>query len=331
MPQENATLRRQVPRIKPGQSVDGTDNEDTGLIDSLSVPGLSGEDISKDDSLSPAAQSLENYGQIAPPDYGTEVSAQNTVSVFLAEEQEIFRASFIAAFKQRDSLTLVGSAHGVFSESLISAALQLRPQVMVVGVKGLQPATVETLERLHEACPDIALVLLFSYYSQRGMKCLREFSREASVGRAYLPKHTIDTMDQLEQTVHLVAEGRVIIDPSVMEGLFRTEGATAGTLKGLSPKALEVLKWVSKGYRNEAIADTLSRDTKTVERHINNIYTTLDTDNSGGLHPRVHAALTYLKAIGVIAAEYRDYRLSSCVGIRHFKSVMPRDERCRWV
>ena len=72
---------------------------------------------------------------------------------------------------------------------------------------------------------------------------------------------------------------------------------------GLTPKGLEVLKWLAKGYRNEAIADTLSRDTKTVERHINNIYSVLDTDSSDGMHPRVHAALMYLKAVGAISKE----------------------------
>ena len=185
---------------------------------------MSDDHISNGSSLLLAAPRAENHEKIDPPVYGTGVSAENTVSLFLAEELEIFRASFLAAIDKRRSLMLVGSAHGVCSESLVPAVLQLRPQVVVLGVKGLQPATVETLERLQEACPDIALVLLFSYSSQRGMQCLREFSAEASIGRAYLPKHAIDTVDQLEQTVHLVAEGRVIIDPSVMEGLFRTEG-----------------------------------------------------------------------------------------------------------
>ena len=295
---ENVVLRRQS-----GPSDEGPETDDNGLNDYLLKLGLSDEDGSQDHSLIPAAQSPDNHDQTAPPVYGTGINAPNTVSVLLAEEQEIFRSSFLAAFDRRAGLTLVGSARGVRSESLVSAALQLRPQVVVLGVKGLEPATVETLERLHEACPDIALVLLFSFYSQSGIKRLREFSVDTSVGRAYLPKHTIDTVDQLEQTVHLVAEGRVIIDPSVMEGLFRTEGATGESLKGLTPKALEVLKWLAKGYRNEAIADTLSRDTKTVERHINNIYNAFDTDGLGGVHPRVHAALMYLKAVGVIAAE----------------------------
>lgn len=303
MPLENAVLLRQGTRIERGQSSHGPEPDYTGLIDFVADLGLTDDHMTRINSLLLSAQSADRVEPVALSAPGTGAVVQDSVSIFLAEEQEIFRTSFIAAFEQRDSMTLMGSVQGVCSESLISAALQFRPQVMVVGVKGLQPATVAMLERLQEACPDIGLVLLFSFYSQRGMKCLREFSGEASVGRAYLPKHTVDTMDQLEQTVLLVAEGRVIIDPSVMEGLFSVGGVSGKSLNGLSPKALEVLKWLAEGYRNEAIADTLSRDTKTIERHIGNIYSTLDTDNSLGMHPRVHAALTYLKAVGVIAVE----------------------------
>ena len=118
-----------------------------------------------------------------------------------------------------------------------------------------------------------------------------------------MPKHTVDTMEQLEQIVHWVAEGKVIIDPAVMEALLGPEETSADALHGLSPKALEVLKWLAKGYRNEAIADTLSRDTKTIERHINNIYSTFDAYDAGGMHPRVHATLMYLKAVGAISTE----------------------------
>ena len=147
------------------------------------------------------------------------------------------------------------------------------------------------------------MVLLFSFSNQRGIKSLREFSRDTSGGRAYLPKHTIDTIEQLEQTVHWVARGSVIIDPAVMEGLFRTEETLGGSLNGLSPKTLEVLMWLAKGYRNEAIAELLSRDTKTIERHINKIYSIFEADDRAGMHPRVNAALMYLKAVGLVTTE----------------------------
>ncbi len=133
---------------------------------------------------------------------------------------------------------------------------------------------------------------------------MREFSKKASSGSAYLLKHTIDTAEQLTQVIFSVAEGRIIIDPMVMEGLIRTGESDNSFLRELSPRELEVLSWMAKGYRNDTIADVLSRDVKTVERHINNIYSKLHNDKDEGAndsrHPRVRAALTYLKATGML-------------------------------
>jgi DNA-binding NarL/FixJ family response regulator len=302
-PTEQVLSPSPFPRTRRGESDKGEEVSDSELIGYLSKLGLGDDHIAKLNSLLLAAQSGEATEQVHGSAYPMRRKAGNAVTLFLAEEQEILRKWFLASFNDRPSLTLVGSSDGVSSESLISAGLELRPQVVVLGVKELQPATVEMLDLLHEACPEIGLVLLFSLYSQRGMSCLKEFSRDASGGRAYLPKHTIDTIEQLEQTVHWVARGSVIIDPSVMEGLFKTEETLGESLDGLSPKTIEVLKWLAMGHNNQAIADILSRDTKTIERHINKIYSTFDADDQSGLHPRVNATLMYLRAVGLITTE----------------------------
>ena len=183
----------------------------------------------------------------------------------------------------------------------------LEPNVVLVGVKTVQPSTVRTLQLLRDSCPQIAIVLLFYSHDADGIRALRDFSKDTSGGCAYLLKHTVDTVDQLTQVVRLVAEGRIIVDPTVMEGLHRTGDPRSSFLSGLSPKELEVLSWISKGYRNDTIADVLSRDVKTVERHINNIYSKLHNDkfeeDDGSQHPRVRAALAYLRATGLLPSE----------------------------
>ena len=71
------------------------------------------------------------------------------------------------------------------------------------------------------------------------------------------------------------------------------------------------LSWMAKGYRNDTIAGILSRDVKTVERHINNIYSKLQNNKlgdddelqPGSLHPRVRAALSYLKTTGLLPSD----------------------------
>ena len=227
-----------------------------------------------------------------------------TVRLFLAEEQQILKEAYQSFFNQEAGIELLASSYDTSAESLIEAAREFQPNVMLLGVKMAEAATVEKLEKLRESCPDLALVLLFAFYDNQGIKALREFSKNASSGSAYLLKHTIDTAEQLTQVILSVAKGRIIIDPMVMEGLIRTGEAENSFLRELSPRELEVLSWTAKGYRNDTIADVLSCDVKTVERHINNIYSNLHNDKEEGeqesRHPRVRAALTYLKATGML-------------------------------
>ena len=95
-----------------------------------------------------------------------------------------------------------------------------------------------------------------------------------------------------------------------MDGLINKDDPRNSALSDLSPRELEVLGWIAKGYRNDAIADVLSRDVKTVERHINNLYGKLKSnqledaeDEADSKHPRVRAALSYLRATGMLPGE----------------------------
>ena len=173
---------------------------------------------------------------------------------------------------------------------------------MLLGFKVLHPSTVDRLNHVRETNPDVAIALLSASYDVKGIKALREFSRGAAVGCAYLLKHTIDTVEQLTQVVRSVAEGRIILDPAVMEGLITTMDPKANFLKELSPRELEVLSWMAKGYNNGTIADVLCLEPKTIERHINDIYNKIGA-TPDSKHARVHAVTLYLRATGALPAE----------------------------
>jgi len=228
-----------------------------------------------------------------------------TIGVFLAEEQQILREAYYSVFNSQSNMEMLGSTGDTSTDFLAGMVQALKPDVIILGVKAVQPCTVEKLQVLRETCPEMGLVLLMAMYDGQGIKSLREFSRDSSSGCAYILKHTIDTVEQLNQVVCSVAEGRIIVDPMVMEELIRTGDSGSGVVQELSPKEMEVLGWLAKGYRNDTIAGLLSRDVKTVERHINNIYGKLQNDKSEGpdatMHPRVRAALMYLKAVGLLS------------------------------
>ena len=126
----------------------------------------------------------------------------------------------------------------------------------------------QIFESARSVNPDMAIALLFAFYDFQSIKALRRFSLDSGAGCAYLLKHTVDTADQLVKVVNAVAEGRVIIDPMVMEGLVREDNEQTRLLSELTPREFEVLSWMAKGYRNDTIADVRGCDVRTVERHI---------------------------------------------------------------
>lgn len=237
------------------------------------------------------------------------VSGKRTIRLFMAEEQQILREAYLSFFSGQPGIELSGVTDDTSAESLIDSVIESGADVVLLGVKTVQAGTVEKLQAFKQACPKVAMVLLFASYDVKGIKALRTFSRDSNNGCAYLLKHTVDTADQITQMVHAVAEGRIIIDPMVMEGLIDNGDSQAGFLNELSPREMEVLSWMAKGYRNDTIADVLSRDVKTVERHINNIYSKLrndkidESEEMDSLHPRVRATLMYLRATGSLPAE----------------------------
>ncbi len=251
--------------------------------------------------LAPSQPTYAGQQQSAPEFFMTDTVGTG-LKLYIAEEQQILREAYQSFFLPHPSFEVVGTSGDTSVDALMGAAAALRPNVILLGIKILHAETVEKLVRVRESNPDIAVALLSASYDVKGIKALREFSRGASVGCAYLLKHTIDTVDQLVQVVQAVSEGRIILDPSVMEGLITSIDPKASFLKDLSPRELEVLSWMAKGYNNSTIADVLCLEPRTIERHINGIYNKVG-QTPDAKHARVHAVTLYLRATGALPAE----------------------------
>ena len=219
------------------------------------------------------------------------------LALFIAEEQQLLREAYQTFFVPHPQIEVVGSSGDTDVVSLTKAVTSLQPNVLLLGIKILLPDSVEKLHALREAWPETAIVLLSAYYDVKGITALRQFSIGGSVGCAYLLKHTIDTVDQLTQVIFSVSERRIILDPTVMEGLITTTETKGSFLNDLSPRELEVLSWMSKGYRNRTIAEILCLESKTVERHINNSYSKLG-HIPDSKDQRVHSITLYLRGTG---------------------------------
>lgn len=229
-------------------------------------------------------------------------TVKNRVRIYIVEEQEIFRQAYKAFFPVQQKIELMGVVDSEKIELTIAAIKMLKINTLLLGTKKLSPESVEKLEIIRDNDEEVGIVYLSSYYDLKGIKRLREFTKRGARGCAYLLKQSVDSMNQLTDVMISVAEGRVILDPVVMEGLIDAGESNSTILKELTTRELEVLNLMTKGYRNFSIADILCIDLKTVERHINNIYSKL-AGMPDSMHPRVSATMQYLRATGQLPVE----------------------------
>lgn len=218
----------------------------------------------------------------------------DTIRVMIVDDQEVIREAFGMLLASDPSVDLAGAfADG---ESAIEMVPVLRPHVVIMDVKMPGLNGISAAQRIREAHPEVGIILLSAYDDS---EYIREFLKDDPRGKAYLLKHTLGTMNELIRTIHDVATGRTVLDPIMVEKLTAQKGVSENSpLKDLTRRELEVLALMSRACTNSTIASILYIQPRTVEHHINSIFSKLGISPEGGQHARVQAVLAYLKATG---------------------------------
>ncbi len=221
-----------------------------------------------------------------------------TLTLYIAEENQIYRMLYINIFSSTNIANLVGISSEVNSLLIKNTLSTLQPSVLLLGTKSLDRQAVEQLLQIRADFPHIGVVLLFSVYNAKSIKRLRKIAERGSGGLAVFLRHSLERAEQLYRIIVSVSERYVILDPGLTNLLF-TEKQTPLISKGFTARELEIMSLIAEGYSNVAIAEALFIDTKTVRHHLNNMYSKLRADLMfDHQHPRVSLARLYLENTG---------------------------------
>ncbi|HET9615346.1 MAG TPA: response regulator transcription factor, partial [Candidatus Limnocylindrales bacterium] len=155
------------------------------------------------------------------------------------------------------------------------------------GVEGLDAAIA-----IRERHPSTAILLLSAHVETRHAIRLLQ-ADPAGVG--YLLKDRVLREADLVDAIRRVASGGSVIDPEVV-GRLLGRARPRGPLDELTGREREVLALMAEGRSNQAIAERLVVEPKTIEGHIRTIFSKLGLEPEPADHRRVLAVLLYLRS-----------------------------------
>jgi DNA-binding NarL/FixJ family response regulator len=112
-------------------------------------------------------------------------------------------------------------------------------------------------------------------------------------GLGYLLKDRVIEIDGFLDALRRVAGGGSVIDPAIVQALVSRRDP-AHPLDVLTARELDVLRLMAEGMSNGAIAARLVLSLRTVETHVNNVFSKLGLAPTTEEHRRVRAVVTYL-------------------------------------
>lgn len=215
------------------------------------------------------------------------------VRLVLAEDSFLMRDGISALLELDDEVEVVALCED--HDTLLAAVEEHRPDVVLTDIRMPPSQTDEGIraaDAIRLAHPEIGVVVLSQYVEPEYARRLFE---HGSDGRAYLLKERVADLDELGGAIRRVADGGSVIDPKVVEALIGVETSRDSTaLDRLTDRERDVLAEMAAGKSNASIGEALFISARSVEKHINAIFTKLDLVQTDDVHRRVQAVLLHL-------------------------------------
>lgn len=151
------------------------------------------------------------------------------------------------------------------------------PDVVLIDVIMPNKDGIEATREIKDSFPNVAVVVLSGHDEQRFI-----FDAIKAGASGYLLKTA--ELEKVVETVKSVARGEMRLEPEVASQVLTQFEAyrnadVAQAFQPLTPRESEILRSMSEGLPNKAIASRLSISERTVTTHVANIYSKLHVNN----------------------------------------------------
>ncbi len=202
--------------------------------------------------------------------------------VFIIDEQPMYRQGIRAALARMQDVEIAGEAD--LTDAVLVPIDSQMPDVVVLGADASFNESLRICKEIKQRTPAVAVIML-SGDGQQDEQVFQAIKAQAS---AFHGRNV--SADDLARTIARCANGEHPINdtlatrPRVAEQILQQfrelsrEKETASFMSPLTPKEMEVLKYMAEGFLNKQIADQLDVTEQTIKNHITSILRKLNAN-----------------------------------------------------
>jgi DNA-binding NarL/FixJ family response regulator len=204
----------------------------------------------------------------------------SAAKILIVDDHAILRAGIRSLLTTVPGLEVTGEADN--GKDAISHASQFKPDIVICDLSMPGTNGTEAIQRIKSRNPDIKILVLTVHNTEEQVH-----NALKAGANGYVLKD--DSSEELFLAINNILAGKTHLSSSicgdVVTGyLDRHNDKKNYTLsEHLTTREREVVKLVSEGYRNKDIAEYLSINLKTVEKHRSNMMKKLNLHNASGI------------------------------------------------
>jgi DNA-binding NarL/FixJ family response regulator len=184
------------------------------------------------------------------------------INVLVVDDHPVVRHGLVSILRWEKDMHIVGEAAD--GQSALRLILEVRPDVVLLDLRLPELSGVEVMQRTKVQAPEVRFLVLTTYDTDDYIG-----PALAAGAQGYLLKDV--TPEELGRAVRSLMQGGAALEPTVAA---RVLGRISGGIRDeeLSARELEVLKLLTDGASNKAIAVQLGLTENTVKSHISHVF-----------------------------------------------------------
>jgi len=191
--------------------------------------------------------------------------------VLIVDDHEVLRAGTRQVLETADDIEIVGEADD--GNAALAMIGEVDPNVVLLDIRLPDQSGIDVARKLTVTHPDVRVIILSAYDDDAFVRS----ALEAGVA-GYLLKTMAG--DELIGAVRAAGQGTTVLDPVLSLRLAGARGPTGADIgRRLTWREHETVELVAEGLSNKAIAAQLGVSVRTVEGHLNHVFTKLGVES----------------------------------------------------